>query len=504
VNEAAAVASGHPATTAAAAEVLAAGGNAFDACVAAGFASSVAEPALTGLAGGGFLLARTAEGEEVVFDFFVDTPGKGDPTSSGPRSSTQGSTDPGQNQWGGLDFAEVVVRFTGADQSFHVGRGSVAVPGCLAGWLRVHERLGRLPLDAVVAPARRLAEEGLVVNAQQAYLLGILEPILTRTPEAAALFAPGGRRLQEGDRFANAPLAAFLADLDPRGFAEPALARRIADDMAAGGGLLTADDLAGYQVVERPPLAVSWRGHRLLTNPPPAFGGELVALGLLLLEERPGWPAAPGSIDHALALVEAMVEADVVRTAGTVGAELARRRATGGTTHVSVRDADGNVATMTSSNGEGSGWVIPDTGIVANNMMGEDDLHPAGFHSSPPGERVASMMAPSVVVAAAGAVRLVVGSGGSKRIRTALLQVIAAVVDQGRELVESVEAPRLHWDGEVVHVEPGWDDAVVAAVEGRWPVARWAQRDLYFGGVHAVAPGAAAGDPRRGGSTHLA
>jgi gamma-glutamyltranspeptidase/glutathione hydrolase len=159
---------------------------------------------------------------------------------------------------------------------------------------------------------------------------------------------------------------------------------------------------------------------------------------------------------------------------------------------------------MTSSNGEGSGWVIPDTGIVANNMMGEDDLHPAGFHSSPPGERVASMMAPSVVVDADGAVRLVVGSGGSKRIRTALLQVIAAVVDQGRELVESVEAPRLHWDGEVVHVEPGWDDAVVAAVEARWPVARWAQRDLYFGGVHAVAPGAAAGDPRRGGSTHLA
>ena len=498
------MASGHPATTAAAAEVLAAGGNAFDACVAAGFASSVAEPALTGLAGGGFLLARTTEGEEVVFDFFVDTPGREPVGERAQERRTSPTSSRGGGVAGELDFDEVVVRFTGADQSFHVGRGSVAVPGCLAGWLRVHERLGRIPLADVVAPARRLAEDGVVVNAQQAYLLGILEPILTRTPEAAGLFAPGGRRLGEGDRFANSPLAAFLADLDPRGFAEPALARRIADDMAAGGGLLTAEDLFGYQVVERPPLAVSWRGHRLLTNPPPAFGGEIVALGLLFLEERPGWPAAPGSTDHALALVEAMVEADAVRAAGAVGAELARRRATGGTTHVSVRDADGNVATMTSSNGEGSGWVIPGTGIVANNMMGEDDLHPAGFHSSPPGERVASMMAPSVVVDADGGVRLVVGSGGSKRIRTALLQVIAAVVDQERELVESVEAPRLHWDGSVVHVEPGWDDSAVDAIEARWPVARWAQRDLYFGGVHAVAPGEAAGDPRRGGSTHLA
>ena len=496
----AAVASGHPATTAAAAEVLAAGGNAFDACVAAGFASSVAEPALTGLAGGGFLLARTSAGEEVVFDFFVDTPGRGASSDSECAKPPHGEGSGTQNGEG-LDFEEVVVAFSGADQSFHVGRGSVAVPGCLPGWLHVHRRLGRLPLAAVVAPARRLAEDGVEVNAQQAQLFRILEAILTRTPEAAALFAPGGRLLGEGDRYANSALAAFLADVDPRGFAEPSLAAAIGADMAAGGGLLTAADLVAYEVVERPPLAVTWRGHRLLTNPPPAFGGELVALGLLLLEERSGWPVAAGSPEHAVALVEAMVRADEVRAAGTVAAELARRRATGGTTHVSVRDGDGNVATMTSSNGEGSGWVVPGAGIVANNMMGEDDLHPGGFHRSAAGERVASMMAPSLVVDPGGDVRLVVGSGGSKRIRTALLQVIAGVVDQGRPLAEAVEAPRLHWDGDQVHAEPGWDDAALAAVEARWPVVRWTHRDLYFGGVHAVAPGEAAGDPRRGGST---
>ncbi len=165
-----------------------------------------------------------------------------------------------------------------------------------------------------------------------------------------------------------------------------------------------------------------------------------------------------------------------------------------------LRDGSGNVATMTTSNGEGSGWVIPGTGVIANNMMGEDDLHPRGFHATDPGVRVASMMAPSVVVDPAGDASLVVGSGRGKRIRTALLQVIAAVVDQHRPLDEAVEAPRLHWDGEVLHVEPGWDETVVAALERRWPVRRWDHQDLYFGGVHAVAPGAAAGDPRRGGA----
>lgn len=487
-----AVASGHEATTAAAVEVLRAGGNAVDACVAAGFAASVAEPTLTSLGGGGFLLARTAAAdEEVLFDFFVDTPG---------RQPDGTAVDAAALDAAALDFEEVVVSFSGADQGFHVGLGSVAVPGCLAGWLHAHRRLGRLPLDAVVAPARRLATEGVVVNEQQAYLLRILAPILTRTPEAAALVAPGGRVLGVGDRYTNLELAAFLEHLDDRGFAAPAVARPAAAAMAAGGGLLTELDLTGYEVVERAPLAVTWRGHRLLTNPPPAFGGELVALGLLLLDEHPGWPAPPGSAEHAVALAEAMVATDTARAAGAIGPELARRRATGGTTHVSVRDAEGNVATMTTSNGEGSGWVIPGTGAVANNMMGEDDLHPDGFHATPAGQRVASMMAPSVVVAPDGRAELVLGSGGSKRIRTALLQVIAGVVDQARPLDDAVEGPRLHWDGEELHVEPGWPDAAVEALAARWPVRRWAARDLYFGGVHAVAPGGASGDPRRGGA----
>jgi gamma-glutamyltranspeptidase / glutathione hydrolase len=481
-----AVASGHQATTAAAVEVLEAGGNAIDACIAGGFAATVAEPTLTSLGGGGFLLARTTAGEEVLFDFFVDTPGKDAPPSPAD-----------------LDFEEVVVRFSGAAQAFHIGLGSVAVPGCLAGWLHAHRRLGRLSLDEITGPARRLADVGVEVNDNQAYLLQILEPILTRTDEAAAIMAPGGRLLTRGDRLVNPALSAFLGSLDERGFAAPRLATAIGEAMARGGGLLTAADLAAYTVVERAPLSVAWRGHRLLTNPPPAFGGELVALGLLELEARPGWPAEIGSAAHAVALAEAMEATEEIRGAGTVAEVLARRRASGGTTHISVEDSEGNAASMTTSNGEGSGWLIPGTGVMANNMMGEDDLHPTGFHATPPGRRVASMMAPSLVVGPSGGVELVVGSGGSKRIRSALLQVIAGTIDQSRPLADAVEGPRLHWDGTQLHVEPGWSEAAIAALEARWPLTRWTQRELYFGGVHAVAPGRAAADPRRGGAVYV-
>jgi gamma-glutamyltranspeptidase/glutathione hydrolase len=190
--------------------------------------------------------------------------------------------------------------------------------------------------------------------------------------------------------------------------------------------------------------------------------------------------------------------ADLGRT-GLIESQERVRVASGGTTHVSVRDAEGNAASMTTSNGEGSGYFAPGAGIMLNNMMGEDDLHPEGFHVSPPGLRVASMMAPALLLAG-DAVRLALGSGGSKRIRTALLQVISNTVDFAMNPRDAVEAPRLHWDGQRVQVEPGFPEAALAALAQRWPVNRWPAPDVYFGGVHvAASDGEGAGDPRRGG-----
>jgi len=478
-------AGGHPATCGAAASALCAGGNAFDAVVAAGFAAAVAEPTLTGLGGGGFLMARTAAGEVSLVDFFVDTPGRGLPA---------GIPEP--------HFLPVTVHFGNAEQEFNVGLASVAVPGCLAGYLHVHERLGRLSLEQVIAPALRLARDGVPLNAQQAYLVRILEPILTLSAAGRALYARRGRPVAEGERIFNPELARFLSQLaqtpaaaGPRDFAEPQLAAAIAADMAAGGGHLTAADLAAYRVVEREPLQVGYRAHRLLTNPAPSLGGSLLATSLALLEQAGPLPAW-GTAEHLIRLTEVMQQTDAIRARGQ---QATRLQATRGTTHMSVCDAEGNVAAMTTSNGEGSGYLAPGTGVMLNNMLGEEDLHPEGFHTARPGLRVASMMCPSLLLRG-GRVVLALGSGGSKRIRTALLQVLCNAIDHGMDLRAAVEAPRLHWDGSCLQVEPGYPEASLRAAAARWPVNRWDERNLYFGGVHAVAPGRqGAGDPRRGG-----
>lgn len=493
------VAAGHAEVAGAARQILEAGGNAFDAVIAAGMASALAEPGLTSLGGGGFLLARTADGRSRVYDFFVDTPGRG-----AARPPSEPALEP------------VTIRFPASEQVFHVGPGSSAVPGTLAGYLHVHERLGRLPLADVVAPAVGLARDGIVVNRWQGYILGLLEPIMTMHPDGRRLFAPSGRYVAEGDRLHNPDLADFLLELPAVGASalyDGSRAVSIAADMAATDGLLTVDDLAAYRVAEREPLSVEYRGFELLTNPPPSFGGSLLALSLRLLNEAsPADAACKDDPARYATIVAVMLEVERLRADGVYApADLDRgetrrsvervRTASGGTTHVSVCDVEGNVASMTTSNGEGSGYFVPGTGIMLNNMMGEDDLHPGGFHSEPAGRRVASMMSPSVLLDG-DTVRLVLGSGGSKRIRTALLQVISAVIDRGADLVAAVGSPRMHWDGSVLQVEPGFAADVVRAVEKRWPVNRWPVLDVYFGGVHAVVPGGeAAGDPRRGGGT---
>jgi gamma-glutamyltranspeptidase/glutathione hydrolase len=494
------IAAGHERAADAAAEALRLGGNAFDAIVAAGFASAVCEPGFTSLAGGGFLLARSAALGDVLFDFFVDTPGRGAPA---------GGTEP--------VFEEVSVDFGAAVQTFHCGPGSVAVPGVLAGYLHVHRRLGRLPLEAVVEPAAVLARDGVAVTATQGRDFKLLAPILARTPASRAIFYPHGDLLQVGDTLHNPDLASFLRALgtDPTAtFYRGPLAAALVDQLGDHGGLLTHEDLAAYRVIERQPLEVPYRDRTVVTNPPPTFGGALLALALQRIEAQ-GPAAAAGSPERFVQLAHVMAGVDRDRAAGhpEVLAALrgdlgddpaARPTMTRGTTHVTVADAEGNVAAMTTSNGECSGDVIAGTGICCNNMLGEDDLHPDGFHAAPPGLRVASMMSPTFVLDPDGAVELALGSGGSKRIRSALLQVLTSVIDHGTDLEAAVLAPRIHWDEDHLEAEPGLDAAVLAALEADRPVNVWPEPSMYFGGVHAVAPGrSGAGDPRRGGAVRI-
>ncbi len=271
-------------------------------------------------------------------------------------------------------------------------------------------------------------------------------------------------------------------------------------------------------MIERKPLRVQYHDHTLLTAPD--FGGSLIALSLLL-QEKAGDVAGPvqewGSPEHLLRTLGLMREVERLRKQGIsspqalanfiagqeVQASAERiRRFSRGTTHVSVADSMGNIASMTCSNGEGSGYFVPETGIMLNNMMGEDDLHPGGFHAEPPGQRVGSMMSPSALLYD-NEVKLVFGSGGSKRIRTALSQVLTQVVDFKRDLSEAVLAPRMYWDGdeEILQVEPGFREQAIQALQEQVQVNLWGAPDLYFGGVHAVIPGVGGvGDARRGGS----
>ena len=470
----AAVAAGHPLTLRSALDALAAGGNAFDAAVAAGFMASVAEPTLSSLAGGGFLLAVPAGGEPVVHDFFVDVPGLGV-----DAAVTHG--DP------------VTIRFQGAEQVFHVGPGSVAVPGCLAGYLHVHERHGRLPLAELVRPAARRAREGVVLGRGQADVVRLLEPIMTREPAGRARFVGrDGQSFRDDQLVINDELAAFLdgiADGRRTSFADPDLAEEVIAGLAAGGSCMSVTDLASYRVIEREPLQVQVGDATVLTNPAPSFGGALIATALAELAALP--EGARGRCGDG---------ARLIALADTLATLTARHRRSRGTTHVSIRDAEGNIASMTTSNGSNSGVHLAGTGVMANNIMGEEDLHPGGAGGVLPGTRVGSMMAPTVLHRP-GRATVVLGSGGSERIRSALTQVIAALVIDELPLREAVLAPRLHVDDAgVAQLEPGFATDSVAVLAARRRVNVWPTTDLYFGGVHAVdTDGDHIGDPRRGG-----
>ncbi len=482
--------------------ILEQGGNAFDAVVAAGFASAITEPMLTSLGGGGLMLAHSEDrGENIFFDFFVNTPGKG-----------------AEKRDVKADFFPVTVNFSGSSQIFNVGLASVAVPGILKGLLHIQKKLGRMELRDVIAPARECAV-GHVLNSRQGHFLGLLRSIMILTEKGRHLYEPEGNYLKEGDNLVNKETADFLDQLCMEGdesFYRGEIASKIDAEMKKGGGLLTARDLAAFEVHERNPLAVGYRDHLLLTSPEPSMGGTLIGLALSLsgCEKLPDY--SWGSAEYLINSVALMREVERLRAAGitspsalrifladkeaVVKAKTGMRVFMRGTTHISVADSKGNCASMTCSNGEGSGYIAPGTGVMLNNMMGEDDLHPGGFHSAPAGERVHSMMSPSLLLKDEH-VKLVLGSGGSKRIRTAITQVLRQVIDFNRPLQQAVDAPRLYLDEDCLQLEPGFTEAAVTSLESIIPVNLWEQQDMYFGGVHAVIPGSeGAGDPRRGGA----
>jgi gamma-glutamyltranspeptidase/glutathione hydrolase len=500
------VAAGHPLSARAGADVLREGGNAVDAALGSMLASFACEPLLTGLGAGGYMLVVAPGADPVLLDFFVEAPGRG--------------ADPGLR----AELVPISVSFGEAIQVFNIGAASVGSYGLPAGLCAASERFGRIPLEQLVAPAARLARDGVALNAQQAYVIEILGGIVTSTPEARALFAPGGSVAREGDVVRQPELAEALQRLGSEGpapFYTGDIGAAIADWLGVHGGMLTRADLAAYAVVDRVPVRARYRGRDVLTNPPPSAGGILIARALGLLDSSPGRP----SVERIVEVMEqtqrertpdflaGLDDPDFVRgfldrelgqavEAGEGGAGARQTGPLGSTTHIAVLDHEGWACSVTCSAGSCSGVIVPGTGVHLNNMLGEQDLNPLGFHRHPPGRRLPSMMAPTVVLRD-GQAELVVGSAGSNRIRSAILQTIIRSIDDGMQAADAVQAPRVHYEDGVVYTEPGVETRALQAA-GR-TLSPFRERNLFFGGVQAAARDAAGvltggGDPRRGGA----
>jgi len=460
----AAVAAHHQATAAAALEILEDGGSAADAAVAGGLAACVAETTMTSLGGGGHAVHwDAAAGSAQLLDCFVTVPGLEGGQPARP--------------------VEVVITFESEPVPYLVGPGSVGVPGVPAGLHALWLRYGRLPWSRLVEPALALARAGVPLPPSHARVLAMLAPALTLN-EGARIFSPGGRLLGAGEAPVQPGLVTVLELLRDHGaamFYKGPVADALLALMAERGGPLRRADLDAYEA-RWSPAPVVRRG------------------GVDLLARRD----LAGMVD-TLARLPAQTGAGPAQRARALAGVLGGPDPSGHTTNVSVVDAEGNACAFTTSLGLGSGDFLADYDVHLNSMLGERDLQRG---SLVPGARMGSMIVPTVVADADGLVA-VAGAAGGARIRSAMVQTLSGLLDDGLPPTAAVERPRLHVVAEggrgVVHAEPGADEDGLAALESDgWDVRRWRTRHHYFGGVSLVARGGAGADSRRDGAALLA
>jgi len=455
----AAIAAGHPATVEAGAEILQDGGTAADAAVAAALASCVAETIMTGFLGGGHAIYfDAAAGRARNLDCFVAVPGLG--------------ADQRQSELVHLEvpFGEELVHYA-------VGIASCGVPGLPAGLDELWRSHGRLPWPRLVEPALRLARNGADFLSAHAACLRMLAPAMTMN-EGARIYSPAGELLEAGARLEQPGLARALELVAEEGATSAyrgSIAQTLLGLMEERSGLVTREDLAEYRPKWSEPVEVSYLGLRFLTR-----------AGLSRMPETvPRLPALQGlsETERVLALVPALA---------------APPNGGGDTTNISVADRDGNVCVLTTSLGLGSGDFLPGLDMHLNSMLGEADLLAGPLE---PGARMESMMAPSLVLDREGRPELAGGAAGGTRLRTALLETVAGILDEGLDPPDAVARPRFHPAGQTVHAEPGVDEEALDRLErDGWQVRRWPAQHHYFGGVSVVGRTGAAGDPRRNGA----
>lgn len=469
-----ACASGDTHSAKAGADILAAGGNAVDAAVAAALVASVTMPTMTSLGGGGILTLRV-DGRVIVCDCFSTLPGMG------------------LRKHGERELDVVTVSFEGIEVDFRVRAPSIAVPGTVAGLWATHERYGRMPLAEVAAPAVRAARDGYRVTEAQAKAFALLGEIFRMTPGAWALVSNGRETARAGEHMFNPDIANTIEQLVAEG-AQAFYSGAMAEAMATSAeGWLTRQDLAAYQPVFREPLTTRYRGWTLHAPAMPSVTGGMLFAALRSLEAD---APLPSELDVASwgRVVDAMHVMERVRTPeyearlfedGYLEAMLAACPG-GNTMHISTADDDGNLVGYTTTVGESAGVVAAGTGVVLNNFLGEEDIYP-GRGDVAPGKRMMSSMCPIIVEGPDGR-SSALGSAGSARIKTALLQLLIHMIDGGTSPREAVRRSRLHVEGETLYIE-GWGrtraevealSALAPRTESTWGCG------FFFGGAQVV------------------
>ncbi|NPA50002.1 MAG: gamma-glutamyltransferase [Epsilonproteobacteria bacterium] len=494
------VAAGDIQTANSAIEILKEGGNAFDAAAAALLSAPLAEPMLTSLGGGGFMMTFDKKNKIEFFDFFVDVP---------PKRGDK------------FDFFPIYVDFGNTIQEFHIGAASIAIPGVVAGIYKIHKEKGKLPLKEIIKPAFKMAKEGYKISKLQASFVKLLEPILLSTKESKELFAPEDRLIDENSIIKNPNYASFLEEFAKEGdrlFYEGEIAKEIDKISKEKGGFIRYEDLKRYRVYKREPITSRYLNYQISTPPPPSAGGILISFTLKLLQES---TYEYDTFEYFQDLIESMaitaefrkewvdqnlhnnILKEIIQDSNIIEhyklSKKSRINLWGNTTHLSIIDKELNCVSVTTTNGEGSGIVLKSSGIMLNNMLGEEDLNPNGFFKWDPFIRLPSMMSPTIILKDQ-MPYLILGSAGSNRIRSAIVQVVENFLKFNFNIQKAIDLKRLHFEKEELFLEPGFKEEIINKIKKRYKVTLFDQKSLFFGGVHAVTGDFKGGaDKRRGG-----
>ena len=457
------IACGHQNTLDAGKLMFEEGGNAFDALVSCLFASFVTEPIMNSAGGGGFMNAILPNKKSYLLDFFCQTPLV-------------------KKKPGDIDFRPIKVDYGTSSEEFYIGLGSIATPGMLKGIFHIYEKFCSLPIKILSQPAIEFAKNGVEINEFVALGYRLLKNMLKISPDLKQIFFQNDVVYQAGDIQKMEVLADFLEHITYEGidnFYRGDIAQKVHETSIEKGGSLSFDDLKNYEVKELDGLIFSYRNKQVITNPYPSIGGEMLKCALEYLEKEKIHDTKSSKYTQTVygALSQMMKQKDLL---------LKQFNSTkkGSTTQISIVDDKGNALSTTVSNGEGSGYTIPGTGILLNNMLGESALLPNGFHSWSENKRLSSMMTPTLVLDEKEEIEIITGTGGASRIPSVITQILSYIIDHKMDVEMAVMAPRLHPEHGTLNTEPMIAEPLELLNGDEY--LPWNEQGMMFGGAHTI------------------